>query len=116
MFESVFCRVPRFGLLAVCLLLTVVLNDRLAFAQADGDDQNGDQRAAPAMVPFAKAAKPFLTKYCLRCHNEQERESGIRVDQFDGQLAESMLKLWEEVGDFARNRLNHINPVKLVFE
>ena len=99
MFESVFCRVPRFGLLAVCLLLTVVLNDRLAFAQADGDDQNGDQRAAPAMVPFAKAAKPFLTKYCLRCHNEQERESGIRVDQFDGQLAESMLKLWEEVLD-----------------
>ncbi len=48
---------------------------------------------------FANIASPFLKNYCLRCHNEQERESGIRVDQLSGELPENTLKLWEEISE-----------------
>ncbi len=48
---------------------------------------------------FANIASPFLKNYCLRCHNEQERESGIRVDQLSGELPETTLKLWEEISE-----------------
>ncbi len=48
---------------------------------------------------FKTTALPFLKQYCLRCHNEQNRESGIRVDHFNGELAETTLKLWEEIAE-----------------
>lgn len=41
----------------------------------------------------------FLNQHCLECHNEQERESGIRVDQLDGSVPENRIKLWEEISE-----------------
>ena len=97
MSKSVFQLARRFGLPAACLLLAVVSGGTVTCAQVGSDQRDADQRAARTKMNFAKTARPFLAKYCLRCHNEDERESGIRVDHFDGDLAESMLKIWEEV-------------------
>jgi len=96
MSKSVFQSARRFGLPA-CLLLAVVASGDVAFAQVGSDELTADQRAAQTKTQFLKTAKPFLGKYCLRCHNADERESGIRVDHFDGELSESTLKLWEVI-------------------
>ncbi|MCP4891926.1 MAG: DUF1587 domain-containing protein, partial [Planctomycetaceae bacterium] len=58
-----------------------------------------DQSEGGSFEAFPKIALPFLQQHCMRCHNEQERESGIRVDQLNGRLAESSLKLWEEISE-----------------
>ena len=41
----------------------------------------------------------FLGRFCYACHNEEERESGIRVDQLDGSVPENRIKLWEEIAE-----------------
>ncbi|MFO0942823.1 MAG: DUF1592 domain-containing protein [Pirellulales bacterium] len=46
---------------------------------------------------FEQIAKPFLKQHCVRCHNENERNSGIRVDGLDGQFEDSSIKLWEAI-------------------
>ena len=48
---------------------------------------------------FESVALPFLKGHCYRCHNERERESGIRLDQLTGELPEASLKLWEEISE-----------------
>lgn len=41
----------------------------------------------------------FLRTHCVACHNEEDRESGIRVDHLDGSVPESRIKLWEEIAE-----------------
>lgn len=46
---------------------------------------------------FATHVQPLLAKYCYRCHNQEERESGIRVDHLDGSLPDRSLPLWQAI-------------------
>lgn len=40
---------------------------------------------------------PFLQRHCVSCHNEQDRESGVRVDHLNAALEDSSLGLWEAI-------------------
>lgn len=57
----------------------------------------GAQDAEPDVALFNEQLKPFFKTYCVRCHNEEEPTSGIRVDQLDASLPDRQLKLWRGV-------------------
>ena len=46
---------------------------------------------------FEATIGPWLKTYCAGCHNEETRESGIRLDHLDGSLPEDTLRLWEGI-------------------
>jgi hypothetical protein len=46
---------------------------------------------------FAKQVQPLLKKYCLRCHNADKMESGIRLDRLNGALKDRHPFLWKEI-------------------
>ena len=47
---------------------------------------------------FEGDARPFLNRYCVRCHGVEEMESGIRVDLLDGTLEGRRPFLWKAIG------------------
>ena len=79
--------------LALCVDSSTILGQQVPVTKPAEAGHNASSQL------FKKTALPFLKQYCLRCHNEQNRESGIRVDQFNGQLAEATLALWEEIAE-----------------
>ena len=47
---------------------------------------------------FDDAVKPFLQKYCLRCHNEQKQKGEFRLDTLSRDFAHAKTaQQWEEV-------------------
>ena len=46
---------------------------------------------------FRSAVQPLLKTYCVRCHNADEMNSGIRVDQLNGELDDRHIRLWEGI-------------------
>ena len=43
---------------------------------------------------FEGQIRPFMQKYCQRCHNADKATSGVRVDNLDPAFEERQLKLW----------------------
>ncbi|MDD7983946.1 DUF1588 domain-containing protein [Lentisphaera marina] len=44
--------------------------------------------------------KPFLTKYCFECHNEEKEKGGIRLDNIDYKFNDSAsVHMWQDVLD-----------------
>ena len=70
-----------------------VLFCSLGFAQAPADAPATSQ----VEQQFQQQVQPLLKKYCYRCHNEQQRESGIRLDPLMGDLNDRDLKLWKGI-------------------
>lgn len=70
-----------------------------AHAQTNAGQGLADHAALGKSIEeaFTKDAGPFLSKYCTECHNESDRESGVRVDDLDGLLADRTLILWESI-------------------
>lgn len=46
---------------------------------------------------FREQIQPFLQKFCLRCHNADEMQSGIRVDQLAAEIADRQIPLWKGI-------------------
>ena len=46
---------------------------------------------------FGKEIQPLLKALCLRCHNAEKMESGIRLDHLDGTLPDKNLFHWRDV-------------------
>ena len=46
---------------------------------------------------FRASMQPLLKQYCIRCHNAEEMQSGIRLDQLDGSLKDRQLFLWKDI-------------------
>ena len=46
---------------------------------------------------FQLHVKPFLKQHCVRCHNEEKRTSGIRLDHLDSSLDDRHLRLWQGI-------------------
>ena len=46
---------------------------------------------------FRASMQPLLKQYCIRCHNAEEMQSGIRLDQLDGSLEDRQLFLWKDI-------------------
>lgn len=51
----------------------------------------------PPNTTFNTHIKPFLKRYCQRCHNADKAESGVRLDTLDAALEDRHLKLWSEI-------------------
>ena len=52
---------------------------------------------------FETIVRPFLTNYCTECHNVDQRESGIRVDNLQESYDDSTLKLWDAISKLVTN-------------
>ena len=53
--------------------------------------------ASQEVWTFEEHVSPFLSKYCTSCHGQEEMESGIRVDQLDGELRGRRQFLWKAI-------------------
>ncbi len=53
--------------------------------------------APPADKAFDTDVRPFLTRYCVRCHKAEKLTSGVRVDHLTAALDEPHIRLWEHV-------------------
>lgn len=63
----------------------------------DDGKQAEQQKFAAIEKRFQNDVRPLLKKHCVRCHNVDERTSGVRVDHLDGKLADRNLKLWKAI-------------------
>lgn len=60
-------------------------------------------RVAPATgiateeAAFKERVQPLLQKFCLRCHDADNMESGIRVDQLTAAMEDKHLPLWKGI-------------------
>ena len=98
-FESKLTSAPsRLGLSLLVVQLAIVLSfsDLLA-DQGQGLEDNKNTVEAAAFLE--SDGLRFLDSHCLQCHNESERESGIRVDYLDGSVPDQRIKLWEEIAE-----------------
>lgn len=48
---------------------------------------------------FRQQIAPWIKQNCTNCHNEENRESGIRVDNLDDSLPDSSIRLWQAIFD-----------------
>ena len=46
---------------------------------------------------FKEHVQPLLKKFCVRCHNADNLESGIRVDQLTASLEDRQIPLWKGI-------------------
>ncbi len=76
----------------------------LTLAQALAWNANGQEipavpnaAVAAEETAFQKRVQPLLQKYCLRCHDADNMESGIRVDQLTAALEDKQLPLWKGI-------------------
>ncbi len=63
---------------------------------ASGQEKTGPA-AATEEVAFKEQVQPLLKKFCVRCHNADNLESGIRVDQLTASLEDRQIPLWKGI-------------------
>ncbi len=68
-----------------------------SLATAKANQQTTADEQAKQEHRFQQVTQPFLKQHCVRCHNETDRESGIRVDGLDWRFDDNSLKLWEAI-------------------
>jgi hypothetical protein len=64
---------------------------------ATGQEIPTEPVAVAEIAAFNERVQPLLRKYCLRCHNADNMESGIRVDQLTAALEDRQLPLWKGI-------------------
>ena len=78
-------------------LLAVLLLLQLALSWPSAADEQPDAAAAAEKTAFKERVQPLLKKYCVRCHNADNLESGIRVDQLTASLEDQQIPLWKGI-------------------
>ncbi len=79
-------------------LLTLLVH--LSFRDSVGQDVADQAKVAkgiPDEVVFKERIQPLFQKFCARCHNAENMESGIRVDQLTAAFEEKQLPLWKGI-------------------
>ena len=71
---------PGARFLAVWIALAV------SFGAAQQTPRLAAEKSAHTEISFASQIRPLFNKFCLRCHNAETMESGIRLDRLDGSL------------------------------
>ena len=46
---------------------------------------------------FQNKIQPLLEQFCVRCHNVDEKTSGIRLDHLNGSMSSDQMFLWKDV-------------------
>ncbi|MFO0905168.1 MAG: DUF1592 domain-containing protein [Pirellulales bacterium] len=73
---------PYFELaLTVLVISSCLIRGPLVAAQPAGPASPDDAAAQTVAREFREQVQPFLAKHCVRCHNADNRKSGVRVDQ-----------------------------------
>ncbi|MEE3373161.1 MAG: DUF1592 domain-containing protein [Planctomycetota bacterium] len=80
--------------LAVCILCITGSPPNSLFAQSE--DALPEAEIA-VQESFRKDIQPLLNALCLRCHNAEKMESGIRLDHLDGTVPDKNLFHWRDV-------------------
>ncbi|MEK6258780.1 MAG: DUF1592 domain-containing protein [Planctomycetota bacterium] len=57
----------------------------------------GAAAATAEETAFQERVQPLVQKYCVRCHDADNMESGIRVDQLTAALEDRQLPLWKDI-------------------
>lgn len=74
-----------------------IANNKSDFLKSTHGLSSQDKRALEKKV---KGLKPFLTKYCFECHNEEKEKGGIRLDNIDYKFNDSAsVHMWQDVLD-----------------
>ncbi len=71
-------------------------------AAATGQDKPAPQLGgvspeAISQADFKAEIQPLLQKFCVKCHNADNMESGIRVDQLTGAAEDRFIPLWKGI-------------------
>jgi hypothetical protein len=84
-------RCVALGLLMLAMLVPV--------QTAESQQKPGTPNAVIAAdeVAFKERIQPLLQKFCVRCHNADNMESGIRVDQLTATMEDRQLPLWKDI-------------------
>ncbi|XZE54282.1 DUF1592 domain-containing protein [Planctomycetaceae bacterium SH139] len=82
------------GCLNVVCLFVLAMICQTAGGQAERGQAAATQSLGrSAGTSFAEDIQPLLGKYCLRCHQLENQESGVRVDQLSGEILDEQLSL-----------------------
>src|SRR5262245_29842759 len=74
-----------------CLSLAALIVFQAVAAVHGREDEDGLGKSSDPQV------KSFLKRYCERCHDEEKRTSGVRVDDLDRAVYDRQLKRWEGI-------------------
>lgn len=88
-------RLPK-SVSRLCVALALSALAMPFFAAATGQEPAAAASSPDEMV-FQKQVEPLLKKYCLRCHDAETMESGIRVDQVTATPENRQLFLWKDI-------------------
>ncbi len=88
---------PRGLQASVYHVLRALLPAVAILLQASASTVHGAEDARAVDREFDLHVKPFLTRYCSRCHNVEKRTSGVRVDHLEASLEDRHLKLWDGI-------------------
>jgi len=66
-------------------------------ADGAGESSAGLPDEATLKLRFERDVQPLLKKYCVRCHNVDDRQSGVRVDHIDGSADEQQIALFQGI-------------------
>ena len=78
------------GFLGALLWVVFLIQGLVGVTQGAEDEPSLDHS-------FQNQVKPFLREHCERCHNEEERTFGIRLDDLDSSFGDKQLKLWANI-------------------
>ncbi len=77
------------GCFKVVCSFVLAMYSQTAWGQTEATQSHGRS----AGTSFAEDIQPLLGKYCLRCHQLENQESGVRVDQLSAKILEEQLSL-----------------------
>jgi hypothetical protein len=89
----------RILLTALLSLLVLAFSQPLAGQQEPAPAVVAEVKPTPEERSFRRKIEPLLAKYCLRCHNMEEMQSGIRFDHLTGGMPDNRLRLWKGMQD-----------------
>ena len=83
----------------ITLLIVISLWLVIHPVTADAQDDRSPSSDRELEKEFKSHVEPLLKSLCIRCHNDEDAESGISLERLDGSLADRQIFLWDEIQD-----------------
>ena len=85
---------PALLIASMLVVLTLAPTDTTQAVRAAESDAEADLDAA-----FRRQVQPVIQEHCIRCHNAETMESGIRLDRLSSRPDDRQMFLWRSVLD-----------------